>query len=250
MDRKNEYQKWAIKLLTSVLKESDGCSTPNLLDYGYKYSLKNGVTCHYASMYWNGEEYINMWQTNFNSKRYIGSEKPLLMSKEAYKVITKIKDETDLTQIRDKSNGNKPLLHWEHITPNGYIYKKLLELPKEKINEEAVKNCFRHHKLILITKDEATHLDGKGQVFTDGDKSLIEDWAKELNRDFTEDIESMTNKNEYLKCKNFGSGLARIAHLKNMGVKFRTYTDNKEEYKIKEIIDYLEDTNFSYEKDD
>lgn len=250
MNRGNEYQEWAVNLLTNVLKNSNGCSTPNLLDHGYKYSLKNGVVCHYASMYWNGEEYINMWQTNFNTKRYSGAEKPLLMSEEAFKIISRIKDENDTTQFRDKNNGNKPLLHWEHITPNGYVYNKLLELSNELITKEAVKKCFRHHKIILIAKDEAPLLDGKGQVFTDKDVNLIQCWQKELKSDFTEDIKSMSDGNKYLKCKNFGSGLARIAHLVNCDVKFRKYTSaTTEQYGIKEIFDYLEDTDFTYKKE-
>ena len=248
--RANEYQKWAINLLVNILNDTNLNSKQHLSDHGYKYSLKNGVVCHYASMYWNGEEYINMWQTNFNSKRYKGAEKPLLMSKRAYEIITKIKDVNDETQFRDKENRNKPLLHWEHITPNGYVYKKLLLLSKEKILKKDVENCFRHHKIVLLSKEESSKLDGKGESFTEDDKKTLQIWQHKLNKDFKEDIESLSDEKGFLKCKNYGSGLARIAHLWNEGVRFKKFEgENIVDYDIEKIFEYLEDKDFTYTKE-
>lgn len=244
-DRKNEYQNWTIDLFVNVLKNRNIDNQYSA--HGYKYSLKNGVACHYASMYWNGEEYINMWQINFSNSRYYGAEKPILLSQTAYDLIKQIK--TKEIGFRDRENGKKPILHWEHITPNGYVYDKLLALPDNEITEEKVKNCFRHHKLIILAKSEVGVLDGAGEEFTDGDKKLLEEWKNKLNINLDEDIKSMKNeKGIYYSCKNHGSGLARIAHLWNNDIRFRKFSENTE-YDIEQIVNYLEDTDFSYEKE-
>ena len=239
--RNNNFQDWAIWLLTEILKNSN--PEQNLEDHGYKYSLKNGVVCHYANMYWNGEEYINMWQTNFNNKRFSGAENALLMSTEAYKIVKEIKE--GKRKLRDENN--KYILHWEHITPNGVVYDRLNSIKKGEVNDDKIKECFRHHKLILITKEEAKFLDGKEHgLFTNKDSELLEEWKKS-RKAVDEDVNSIRDeKNNFLKCKNHGSGLARIAHLLNKEVEFTMYKDSK--YDIDKILKYLEKYDFSYEK--
>lgn len=237
------YQDWVINLFVNVLNDKD-LDQKFLLEHGYKYCLKDGAVCHYANTYWNSEENINMWQTNFRTKRYKGAEKALLMSKSACEIIKNIVDGQE--RMRDENNGYR--LHWEHITPNGYVYGKLQSLKDTpKITYEAVQKCFRHHKIVILTKIESKLLDGKDEKFDENDSKLLKDWAKKLNGSFDADIESLKDENGHFgRCKNSGSGLGRIAHLWNNGVRFCKYDGN--ECDIRTIYDYLEESQFSYEK--
>jgi len=141
-----KFQDWCIESLEVML------NSENFIDEtgGYKNAVKNLIT-HYASMYEIDEgkkEYINIWKTLNNEK--------ILISAEAKRILDKSPSKDE--KIKE--------LHWEHITPNEVVYKKLMQLVKNKpVTKERIKDCFAEHKLVLISKEESRHLDGAGEDY-------------------------------------------------------------------------------------
>lgn len=258
--KKYQFQEWVINTLTNILKNYNG---EDFNEHGYKYSLKNGIVCHYASMYYNvkQKEYVNFWQTNFFSKRskkYKNAHMVLLLSNCAKEEIQKMQNGD--RSFKDEKNSQKNL-HWEHIAPNGYVYEKLLKLLENKtrenkvIREKDVESCFRHHRLVLLLKDEENkYLDGSGCKFDERDEDTLNRWNKLVNDDLTEDIESIKENGKYLRCKDCGSALARMAHLYNSKVFFTKYDSNEEhepnneEKYVTFLIEYLENKDFEFNK--
>lgn len=172
-----KFQDWCIETLEVML------NSENFIDEtgGYKNAVKNLIT-HYASMYEIDEgkkAYINIWKTLINEK--------ILISEKAKEILDKSQSKDE--KIKD--------LHWEHITPNEVVYKKLMQLVKNKtVSKERIKDCFAEHKLVLISKKESQHLDGAGEDY-----------------------------------KSSGTAKERLKHLQKNNVKYYLFDSKEKEYK-------------------
>ena len=214
--RQSSFQDWCIDTLCRILANKSRYRG-SLADQGYKYTLK-AIVDHFASMYYCGrgnasqrnedKEHINLWWDHLNNATRSRFFSPLLMSVRAADCCL------DPNLSVDKFGGQSGLLHLEHITPKGYIYNKLQGLSRP--SREEVASCFTHCKLVLLTKKESDdYLDGRSAKFTDDD-------VKMLRKVFHVDEACLVESTNLVgkSPKSNGSGLLRMVHLHNSGVRF------------------------------
>ena len=218
-NRLKSFQDWCVDTLCSILvakKDYRG----SLEDQGYKYVLK-AIVDHFASMYYCGagnvstinkkKEHINLWWDHLNERTRSSFFTSLLMSENAAQYCL------DANRRHQTFGGHGGLLHLEHITPKGYIYEKLQCL--ENPTRETVAECFKHAKMVLLTKEESgKYLDGKGAVFSAEDVNMLRKTFHVCEQEIKE-AEDLIGKSP----KSDGSGLLRMTHLYNSGVKFRNF---------------------------
>lgn len=224
------FQDWCIDVIVYFLKNKP-TYRGTLKDQGYVYSI-DAIVKHYASMYYcmlpdvaqEGKEHVNLWWNHMSQDRREVLFKSVMMSSAARKIAT----EKNLTVKRAKAE-----LHWEHIVPCAKVIKDLYEL--EDISEDSVRRCFAHNKLVLVTKDEQSCLDGKGSRFVNKDLEFV-------RKNFPEDY---VLAKEYLnkRPKVCGTALLRLAKLNNNGVTFCTYEDGRK-LAPKEWLNYLNDSTY------
>ena len=225
------YQDWCIQILLQILKAKDsyGCS---LKDSCVKSVMKN-IIAHYASYYYcknkelciKGSSYLNIWWSILNAKRWDKVLGTLLLSSEAKKEILKIKQNGNYDEAIDT-------LHLEHITPGNQIYKDLINISFDELNEDLVRKSLMHNRIVVLTKKETTNfLDGKGVKF---DKADVEK-LKELFGNFGDINEA--DKFVGKAAKDNGSALIRIARLMKNGVTFCRLDGNP--VRSRKIVDYL-----------
>lgn len=230
------FQDWCIDTLSLVLGEK-GNYRGSLDDQGYKYTLK-AIVDHYASMYYCGQgvsrnstkEHINLWWDHLNKRTRKRFFSPLLMSVAAA--------EYCLNPNRNIADfgGQGGKLHLEHITPKGYVYSKLQHLNNP--TREAISGCFRHCKLVLLTKEESErYLDGRNAAFTSDDVTMLRDVFR-VDGNCLEEARRLVGKSP----KSNGSGLLRMVRLYNSGVRFCDSHHN--EMGPTEWLVYLDDDNY------
>lgn len=208
------FQQWCIDTLCMILQAKKQYRG-NLSDQGYIYTIRS-IVDHYASMYYCGQrktlcrnkekEHINLWWDHLNRSNREAFFAPLLMSKNAFHILASTKNNKKLGE----QNG---LLRLEHITPKSYVCRKLLQL--KPITYKKIVACFKHCKLVLITREESKCLDGKDAEFTKKDIST-------LCRVYCMDDDSITEATQLIgkSSKSNGSGLLRLVRLHNSGVRF------------------------------
>ena len=232
------FQEWCIDTLCMILKEKEHYRG-SLCDQGYKYTLK-AIIDHFASMYYCGrgkvssrnkaKEHMNLWWDHLNTSTRERFFSRLLMSKDAAGYCL------NPNWNIDEFGGRDGKLHLEHITPKGYIYDKLQRL--KNVSREAVAGCFKHCKMVLLTKGESeAYLDGKSAAFTKDDVYMLRN-DFHADKDCLDEAEQLIGKSP----KSNGSGLLRMVRLYNSGVRFR---DSKRvQVEPKEWLAYLNDNNF------
>ena len=232
------FQDWCIDTLCMILNKKEHYRG-SMDDQGYKYTLK-AIVDHYASMYYCGsgmvshrnrrKEHINLWWDHLNNKTRRKFFSQLLMSVDAAKYCL------DPNQSIDEFGGQGGKLHLEHITPKGYVYNKLQRLKAP--TREAIAGCFKHCKLVLLTKDESdNYLDGKNAAFTRGDVEMLRDVFQVAN-DCLEESEHLIGQSP----KSKGSGLLRMVRLHNSGVRFCDSQGRQVE--PKDWVTYLNDDKY------
>ena len=225
------YQDWCIEILIQILKKKDSYAC-SLNDSCVKSVMKN-IIAHYASHYYceneklriKGSPYLNIWWSILKAKRWDYVFKSLLLSSEAKKEILKIKQNGNYDEAIDT-------LHLEHITPGNQIYKDLINLSFDEVNEDLVRKSLIHNRIVVLTKKETTNfLDGKGVKFDKTDVKKL----KELFGNFCD----INEVNEFVgkTAKDNGSALIRIARLMKNGVTFCRLDGNP--VSNREIVDYL-----------
>ncbi len=232
------YQDWCIDTLYVILKTKKHYRG-SLCDQGYKYTLK-AIVDHFASMYYCGrgevsirnraKEHMNLWWdhlSNHTRERFFSR---ILMSKKASEYCL------DLNCDIEGFGGLCGELHLEHITPKGYIYNKLQRL--RNVSREAVADCFKHCKMVLLTKKESDeYLDGKSAAFTRDDVDMLRDEFN-VSQDCLDEAENLIGK----RPKSNGDGLLRMIRLYNSGVRFRD--SQREQIGPEGWLAYLNDNNF------
>ena len=232
------FQDWCIDTLYMILKEKARYSG-SLDDQGYKYTLK-AIVDHYASMYYcgrgavsrrNGEkEHINLWWDHLNNGTRVQFFSPLLMSSAAADYCL-----NPFRNIRE-FGGQGGKLHLEHITPKGYVYNKLQRL--SEVTREAIAGCFKHCKLVLLTKDETDkYLDGKSAAFSESDVAMLHD-VFHVDRECLEEAVQLVGKSP----KSNGAGLLRMVRLYNSGVRF--CNSQRKKIEPKDWLSYLNNANY------
>ncbi len=205
------YQEWCIDTLYLLLKNKtdyDG----DLRDQGYIYTIKSIIN-HYASMRRCTAEYkkahprckkehVNLWWDHFSQSNHVEFFSTLMRSDSAEELL---KNESDADKLRAG-------LHIEHITPCGFIYKRLCKLAEqEEVRREQIEKELKYDHLVLITKKEREALDGGGkfsQKDFDDFKRLFPEFEDELNQQLrTKEIDST---------KDSGYGFLRMIHLRNL----------------------------------
>lgn len=239
------YQQWCIDTLVRILGERENYRITHG-DQGYKYVLK-AIISHYASMYYVGKDgaskrrnglcrnYLNLWWDHLNKKNAHYFFTSLIMSKEAHKTYNEFLRPAEKS-FSERKCELKCKLHIEHITPTEYIYDKLGNL--EKISEPAVKSALEQNRIILIKKDEAAYLDGKGCVFEDADSQFLQAHFPKLWPQYQQEANQVIGKSP----KSQGFGLLRMARLYNSGVHF-VYGCNGADVEMSEWMNYLADHN-------
>lgn len=239
------YQQWCIDTLVRILGERENYRITHG-DQGYKYVLK-AIISHYASMYYVGKDgaskrrnglcrnHLNLWWDHLNKKNAHYFFTSLIMSKEAHKTYNEFLRPAEKS-FSERKCELKCKLHIEHITPTEYIYDKLGNL--EKISEPAVKSALEQNKIILIKKDEAAYLDGKGCVFEDADSQFLQAHFPKLWPQYQQAANQVIGKSP----KSIGFGLLRMARLYNSGVHF-VYGRNGADVDMSEWMNYLTDHN-------
>ena len=236
--RLKTFQDWCIDTLYMILKEKKHYRG-SLDDQGYKYTLK-AIVDHYASMYYCGrgmvshrnrkKEHINLWWDHLNNNTRGRFFSQLLMSTTAASHC--LNPNCNI----DEFGGQGGKLHLEHITPKGYVYNKLQRL--EGLTREAIAGCFKHCKLVLLTKDESDkYLDGRNAAFAEGDVEMLRD-VFHVGKDCLEESEHLIGKSP----KSDGSGLLRMIRLYNSGVRF--CNSQKRPMGPEEWVSYLNDDNY------
>ena len=214
--RQSNFQNWCIDTLHMILANKSRYRG-SLADQGYKYTLK-AIVDHYASMYYCGrgnvslrnrdKEHLNLWWDHLNNATRSRFFSPLLMSVRAAEYCL------DPNLSVDKFGGQDGLLHLEHITPKGYVYNKLQGMVRP--SREEVAACFTHCKLVLLTKKESDQcLDGKGAKFSDDDVAMLRK-VFHVNEACLAESTNLVGESP----KSNGSGLLRMVHLYNSGVRF------------------------------
>ena len=232
------FQDWCIDTLYMILKAKKNYRG-SLDDQGYKYTLK-AIVDHYASMYYCGrgmvsrrnrkKEHINLWwdHLNNNTRRQFFSQ--LLMSTTAASYC--LNHNCNI----DEFGGQGGKLHLEHITPKGYVYNKLQRL--EELTREAIAGCFKHCKLVLLTKNESDkYLDGSNAAFAEEDVKMLRD-VFHVGNDCLEESEQLIGKSP----KSDGSALLRMVRLYNSGVRF--CDSQSRPMGPEEWVSYLNDDNY------
>jgi hypothetical protein len=211
-DQKKSFQDWCIDTLFLTLKSSDEYQG-DLHDQGYIYSLKSLIN-HYASMRRCTDEYkkayprykkgfVNLWKDylhDYNRESFFST----LMQSESARYM--VENEMDVDTLRDE-------LHFEHITPCGFIYDRLCKLSGRKdFSREMVAEELKYDHLVLITKEESMELDGKGRVFTKDDIAECKKWFPELVNDWDSPLDDLEGR----RMKDLGFGFLRMIHLRNL----------------------------------
>lgn len=139
--------------------------------------------------------------------------------------------------------GQNGMLHLEHITPKGYVYTKLTELTPP--TREAIAACFKHCKLVLLTKEESdTYLDGKNTKFKMKDVRTLQ---KVFQIDDNSLQEAKTLVDNEKSPKSHGFGLLRLVHLYKSGVRFCNSKGKRRG--LKQCLTYLEQDNYEIKSD-
>ena len=210
------FQDWCVNTLVHILsnRKNYGITTR---DKGFRYAV-DAIVKHYAGMYHcsdqsvtkEGRTCVNLWWDEMSSNRRELMLKSVIMSKKAREIV-------HLNPLL-RANELKGLLHWEHILPCAKVLDELCSL--KEVGIESVQRCFRHNRLVLITKDESRYLDGKAARFENKDLEFVgQHWPDER------DAAQKSLGDRPLKG---GTALLRIAKLQNNGVVFCTYDDGAE----------------------
>lgn len=228
------YQDWCVETIAGILQKICGYKG-TLIDQGYRYSI-DAILKHYASMYYcidqdsrpQGKHHVNMWWNFCQRERRELMFAKLMMSTCAREKI--------LEKRNEPTSSLKGLLQFEHITPCATVYEKLCELCKgNQVTIASVRKCFRHNKLVLITKEESRILDGRGAHFDANDLLYVKNnFASEFadaSRHFADSP------------KSGGTALLRLAKLFNNGVRFCSFPEGN--MPPARWIDYLSDASFT-----
>ena len=238
---KGTYQDWCIHTICSIINDKPKYRGV-YNDQGYIYVIK-AIIDHYSSMYYCPEKFcknpekqhINLWWDHLNRNNMDKVFKCLLMSRDAKKkVLDSVEKKSNPKQLKDE-------LHFEHITPKGYVYNKITQ--HVRITEEKVRECFKYSKLILLTQKEAKKLDGAKQSFKQEHFNKFCEICDEISYENSQDFEEEKREARSLISKSpkqNGSGLFRIVYLKSEGVEFVDYNGNRKTNM--EIYEYLIDT--------
>lgn len=159
------------------------------------------------------KEHLNLWWDHLNEKNRSEFFSHLLMSEKAQKV------------VRSKCSAKKAKneLHLEHITPCGYIYKRLCDYGPT-ITKRHIKKELKFDRLVLLMKDEAKVLDRAGAKFTRKDVDLFRQYFPAMARAEREELSRIALNEE--RSKDSGFGLLRMARLVNFHVNF-VYADGR-----------------------
>lgn len=228
------YQDWCIDTLYFLLKRQ-GEYRGSVRDQGYIYVIKSIIT-HYASMYYVGrnkklmrnkdKEHLNLWWDHLNCTNKNCFYTPLLRSESAQKELNEHSED-----IKEQKKG----LRLEHITPGGYIYRRLCA-KRDAITKDIIREELKYNKLVLLTREEAKkYLDGEHQCFESRDiDCFIHLFSSEMQLDKKE-LKSAIGKS----AKSYGDGLLRMARLLNHKVKF--YNSKGEVCSPREIVSYFDE---------
>lgn len=216
---KKSYQDWCIDTLFAALQAKDRYQGV-LEDQGYIYVLK-AIINHYASMCPCTEEYkrefayekehVNLWWDHLNKKNRDVFFANLLRSKKAQWILEHTRD---VKQLKKK-------LHLEHITPCGFVYKRLCALwDKGLLTRKRVADELKYERIVLLAKDGESKkiLDKKGCRFDDKDIAACKECFPELAKE----VDSLSGA----LAKSEGFGLLRMIRLHNHGVDFLRPTPN------------------------
>lgn len=220
------FQDWCVNTLVHILsnRKNYGITTR---DKGFRYAV-DAIVKHYAGMYHcsdqtvtkEGRTCVNLWWDEMSSNRRELMLKSVIMSKKAREIV-------HLNPLL-RANELKGLLHWEHILPCAKVLEELCSL--KEVGIESVRHCFRHNRLVLITKDESRYLDGKAARFENEDLELVgQRWPEEW---------AAAQKSFGDRPLKGGTALLRIAKLQNNGVVFCKY-DNGDELSSQSLLSYL-----------
>ena len=244
------YQEWCIDTIYSIMRDKNKYRG-NVIDQGYIYPLK-GIIDHYSSMYYTEsplqrnmeKKHINIWWDHINrtnQKKLFGA---VLMSSDAKKKVKKSMEE------QGNPKDLKKDLRFEHITPKGVTFHRLIEMDFTDISEndakKAIESLFEYSKLVLLTQKESNLLDGAGRIFEKkhleymkGALIALIDLHKMTKRKYKEEMgEAERLLGKSLKAN--GSGVARMCYLSKEGKSF-CYFDSEDKCETKEWYDYLID---------
>ena len=107
--------------------------------------------------------------------------------------------------------------------------------------------AFTHARLVIITKEERSILDGKGKRYTSQEITEFLKKYKSYKKTITSEMENYYKDLENKPKKNYGFGAIRLFLMHQAGVHFVDFKGK--EKKLKECISYLEDSNFVIECD-
>lgn len=223
------FQDWCVNTLEYILKNRNDFAITTK-DKGFRYTV-DAIVKHYAGMYHcsdlavskKGRTCVNLWWDEMASNRRELMLKSVVLSKRAREVACQ-KPLLSADELKGK-------LHWEHIVPCAKVLEELCAL--EDVNIENVRQCFRHNRLILISKDESRILDGKGTRFDEKDIERVrQSWPNEL-------AAAVACKDE--RPLKGGTALLRIAKLQNNCVEFCKY-ENAQVLSDDELLSYLNST--------
>lgn len=230
---RKSYQDWCVDTLTDILCNLKRYSGGSKGD-SYKYVI-SALVDHYASLYQvTGDGYdncqINLWNDwlkKCDKELFFSS---VLMTREAR---LDIMNAGSTEEIKDK-------VHFEHIVPRSRMVNQLLATAgmKRLDVETSVRHILRHAKIVVISEDEKSYLDGEGARITKDDLKFLETHFSELSDEI----------DEARKCvgkypKSVGTALVRLAVLaRHIGADGFCMLNGKK-LKSKDWLSYLESSN-------
>ena len=219
------YQDRCVDTIYSILKKVK-YYLGSVDGYEYKVIIKY-IIRHYPEVFWGGDKYIHLWTKRVSQRVWERFRNVFIqfciMSEQAFEIAM----EGDINDVNEN-------LYQEHITPVQYVFNRLKEIPKDKLDIESVKSCMRDNKLVLLRKGEENVLD-KGR-FTEDDLRRLKTIAKD-NVECEEAEKLMRGRRS---SKSNGSGLFRMCKLANAEIKFRDIhgeipLDHLSEYLMRDI---------------